>query len=46
MKSIVYGSQSIGLGQSNVVIAGGFESMSNIPYYVMNHRKGKNFGNE
>jgi len=46
MKTIVFGSQSIGLGQSDVVVAGGFESMSNVPFYVMNHRKGITFGNQ
>lgn len=34
MKSIVFGSQSIALGHSNLVVTGGFESMSNIPFYV------------
>ena len=36
MKSIVFGSQSIELGHSNVVIAGGFESMSNAPHMIKN----------
>ena len=36
MKSIVFGSQSIQLGQSDVVLAGGFESMSNAPHMIMN----------
>ncbi|CAK93742.1 unnamed protein product (macronuclear) [Paramecium tetraurelia] len=34
MKSVTFGSQSIQLGQSNIVITGGFESMSNIPHYI------------
>ena len=36
MKSIIYGSQSIALGNAGVVVAGGFESMSNAPHLVMN----------
>mgnify|MGYP001017081973 FL=1 len=46
LKSIVYGSQEIGMGISDVVVAGGFESMSRVPFYIMNHRKGHSFGNE
>jgi acetyl-CoA C-acetyltransferase len=34
MKAVMYGAQSIMLGAQDVVVAGGFESMSNIPYYV------------
>lgn len=40
MKSIVYASQSIQLGLKDVVITGGFESMSNAPYYVQGIRFG------
>lgn len=45
MKSIIYGAQDIGMGISDTVVAGGFESMSNAPFLVMNHRKGSAFGN-
>jgi len=34
MKSIMMASQSMELGQNNVMVAGGFESMSNVPYYM------------
>lgn len=34
MKSVTLGAQSIALGHSKVVMAGGFESMSNIPHYA------------
>ncbi|MCZ6520500.1 MAG: beta-ketoacyl synthase N-terminal-like domain-containing protein, partial [Bacteroidetes bacterium] len=34
MKSIMFASQAIMLGQSDTIIAGGMESMSNIPFYV------------
>src|SRR5215213_10074729 len=33
MKAVMLGAQSIMLGHNDVVIAGGTESMSNIPYY-------------
>ena len=35
MKSIIFGSQSIALGHAGVVVTGGFESMSNAPFYAM-----------
>jgi acetyl-CoA C-acetyltransferase len=46
MKTITYGAQSIALGLSNTVVAGGFESMSNVPFYITKHRSGKAFGND
>jgi acetyl-CoA C-acetyltransferase len=45
MKAIMLGAQSIMLGQHDVVVAGGMESMSNIPYYLMKARYGYKFGN-
>ena len=36
MKSVMVGASSIGLGLNDVVLAGGFESMSNAPFYVPN----------
>jgi acetyl-CoA C-acetyltransferase len=45
MKSIIWGAQSIMLGQNNVVVAGGMESMSNIPYYLTKARTGYKYGN-
>ncbi len=44
MKSVMFGAQSIMLGMNDVVVAGGMESMSNIPYYVPNARWGHKFG--
>jgi acetyl-CoA C-acetyltransferase len=35
MKSIVFGSQSIALGHSDTVVAGGFESMTNAPHLLI-----------
>lgn len=34
MKSIMLGAQSLQLGHQDVVLAGGMESMSNVPYYL------------
>jgi len=45
MKSVMFGAQSIMLGINDVVVAGGMESMSNIPYYIPKARFGYKFGN-
>lgn len=45
MKAVMLGAQSIMLGQNDVVIAGGTESMSNIPYYLLKARFGYKYGN-
>jgi acetyl-CoA C-acetyltransferase len=44
MKSIMLGAQSIMLGHNEVVVAGGMESMSNIPYYLTKARWGYKYG--
>jgi acetyl-CoA C-acetyltransferase len=44
MKAIMLGAQSIQLGQNEVVIAGGMESMSNVPYYLDKYRNGGRLG--
>jgi acetyl-CoA C-acetyltransferase len=46
MKAIMLGAQSIMLGDSEVVVAGGMESMSNAPYIVQNARTGFRMGNQ
>jgi len=43
MKAVINAAQAIALGDASVVIAGGMESMSNIPHY-MHLRKGVKFG--
>ena len=45
MKAIAMGAQSILLGDSEVVVAGGMESMSNVPFYLENLRWGNKYGN-
>ncbi|OFY63851.1 MAG: acetyl-CoA acetyltransferase [Bacteroidetes bacterium RIFCSPLOWO2_02_FULL_36_8] len=44
MKAIVFAAQSIMLGISDVVVAGGMESMSNVPYYLDKARNGYRLG--
>lgn len=45
MKAVMQGAQSIMLGDNDVVIAGGMESMSNVPFYSEHLRWGNKFGN-
>lgn len=45
MKAIAQGAQGILLGDADVVVAGGMESMSNVPYYQPNTRWGNKYGN-
>ncbi len=45
MKAVMFGAQSIMLGHNELVVAGGMESMSNIPYYVPKARWGAKYGN-
>ncbi len=45
MKAVMFGAQSIMLGINDVVVAGGMESMSNVPYYVPKARFGYKYGN-
>ena len=45
MKSIALAAQSILLGDADVVVAGGMESMSNVPFYSEHVRWGNKYGN-
>ncbi len=45
MKAITLGAQSIMLGINEIVVAGGMENMSQIPYYLPNARWGYKYGN-
>ena len=45
MKTVMLGAQSIMLGMNDIVVAGGMESMSNIPYYIPKARFGHKYGN-
>ncbi|HMX03348.1 MAG TPA: acetyl-CoA C-acyltransferase [Chitinophagales bacterium] len=44
MKAIMIGAQSIMLGTNDIVVAGGMESMSNVPYYLTKERWGAKLG--
>ncbi len=45
LKAVVQGAQSIALGDVGIVVAGGMESMSNVPFYVEQLRWGNKYGN-
>ena len=45
MKAIMIGAQSIMLGDADVVVAGGMENMSQVPFYSENLRWGNKYGN-
>ena len=45
LKAIILGYQEILLGNSNVIVAGGTESMTNVPYLVEQARWGLRMGN-
>ncbi len=45
MKAVMQGAQAIMLGDADVVVAGGMESMSNVPFYSPNMRWGNKYGN-
>jgi len=44
MKAIAQATQSIMLGDADIVVAGGMESMSNVPYYSPKLRWGNKYG--
>ncbi len=44
MKTIAQAAQSILLGDADIIIAGGMESMSNVPFYNTNQRWGNKYG--
>lgn len=46
MKAVMLAAQSIALGNNDIVIAGGTESMSNVPYYLDKVRNGYRLGHQ
>lgn len=44
MKTVMMGAQSIMIGQNDVVVTGGFENMSSVPYYLPKARFGYKYG--
>ena len=45
LQSIVFGARALALGDANLVVAGGMESMTNAPYYLTKARDGYRMGN-
>lgn len=46
LKAVMLAAQAIKAGDSRVIVAGGFESMSNAPYLLRGYRDGVKFGNQ
>lgn len=46
LKAVMLAAQAIKAGDLDVAVAGGFESMSNVPFYLRNHRGGVKFGDQ
>lgn len=44
MQAVILGCKSIALGDAEIVVAGGMESMSNVPYYMPQARGGYRMG--
>lgn len=45
LKAVTQAAQAIALGDAGIVVAGGMESMSNVPFYVEQLRWGNKYGN-
>ena len=45
MQALIFGAKTIALGDADLVVAGGMESMSNVPYYLDKARQGYRMGN-
>jgi acetyl-CoA C-acetyltransferase len=45
LQAVILGAKAIALGDAEVVVAGGMESMSNVPYYLTRARQGYRMGN-
>ncbi len=45
MKSVMLGAATLQLGQNNIVVAGGMENMSRVPFYLDKARFGYGYGN-
>lgn len=46
MKASILGAQTIILGENDLVVVGGQESMTNTPYYIPKARSGCRYGNQ
>jgi len=46
LKSVMLATQAIQVGDADIIVAGGMESMSNVPYYLPKARTGYRMGNQ
>ncbi len=46
LQAVVFGAKTILLGDADIVVAGGMESMSNVPYYLTKARTGYRMGDD
>jgi acetyl-CoA C-acetyltransferase len=46
MKAVMLAAQSLAVGSTEVMVAGGMESMSNVPYYLPRARAGFGYGHQ
>jgi acetyl-CoA C-acetyltransferase len=44
LQAVVFGAKTVALGDADIVVAGGMESMSNVPYYLPKARNGYRMG--
>ena len=44
LQAVIFGAKTIALGDADLVVAGGMESMSNVPYYLPQARSGYRMG--
>src|SRR6187401_3676267 len=44
LQAVIFGAKTVALGDADIVVAGGMESMSNVPYYMMQARNGYRMG--
>ncbi len=44
LQAVVFGAKTVALGDAEIVVAGGMESMSNVPYYLREARTGYRMG--
>ena len=46
LKAVMMATQSLAVGDQEIMVAGGMESMSNVPYYLMKGRAGFGYGHQ
>ena len=46
LQAVIFAAKTIALGEQELVVSGGMESMSNAPYYSLNARGGLRMGNQ